>query len=63
MKLYKGHRIAQLLQDIKQLEETLKRLSDESSPFSQADYDELAQGYMYLAVSKAKLKALQGSPA
>lgn len=63
MKLYKGQRIAQMLEDIREMEERLKRLSDESSPFSQADYDELAQGYMYLAVSKAKLKALQGSSA
>ena len=61
--MYKGHRIAQLLEDIRVLEDKLKRLSDDSSPFSQEAYDELSHGYMYLAVSKAKLKALQGSPA
>lgn len=61
--MYRGHRIAQLLEDIRELEDKLKRLSDDSSPFSQEAYTELSQGYMYLAVSKAKLKALQGSPA
>lgn len=61
--MYKGHRIAQLLEDIRELEDKLKRLSDDSNPYSQEAYDELSHGYMYLAVSKAKLKALQGSPA
>ena len=63
MKVYRGHRIAQLLKDIEELEERLRRLSHDANPFSQDSYEEVAQGYMYLAISKAKLKALQGSPA
>ncbi len=63
MKVYRGNRIAQLLKDIEALENRLKKLSDDSNPYSQEAYDEVAQGYMYLAISKAKLKSLQGSPA
>jgi hypothetical protein len=63
MKVYRGHRIAQLLKDIEELENRLKKLSHDANPFSKDSYDEVAQGYMYLAISKAKLKALQGSPA
>jgi len=59
---YKGERIADLLEIIKEMEQRLKLLTVDTdhNPFSLAQYEELAQGYTSLALAKAKLSALQG---
>jgi hypothetical protein len=54
MLMYKGERIADLLDRIDLLEKTLQTMHSVGS------YDELAQGYATLAIAKAKLKSLQG---
>jgi hypothetical protein len=59
---YKGERIADLLEIIKEMEQRLKLLTVDTdhNPFSLAQYEEVAQGYTSLALAKAKLSALQG---
>ena len=57
---YKGERIADLLEIIAQMEKRLKIITSNHDPFSYAQYEELAQGYTSLALTKAKLTALQG---
>jgi len=58
---YKGEYIAELLEIIKDMEDRLKSLAQDRSEFySQAQYEEVAQGYTSLALAKAKLLALQG---
>jgi hypothetical protein len=59
---YKGERIADLLEIIKEMEQRLRLLTADTdhNPFSQAQYEELAQGYTSLALAKAKLSALKG---
>ena len=56
---YKGQRISELLELIKEMEGRLKLLTADSDPFSLAQYEEVAQGYTSLALAKAKLTALQ----
>jgi hypothetical protein len=58
---YKGERITELLNLIKEMEDRLKGLTrDHSDFYSQAQYEEVAHGYTSLALAKAKLLALQG---
>jgi hypothetical protein len=57
---YKGERIADLLEIIKEMEQRLRLLTADANPFSYAQYEEVAQGYTSLALAKAKLSALQG---
>jgi hypothetical protein len=59
---YKGERIADLLEIIKEMEQRLRLLTADTdhNPFSLAQYEEVAQGYTSLALAKAKLTALQG---
>ena len=59
---YKGERIADLLEIIKEMEQRLRLLTADTdhNPFSLAQYEEVAQGYTSLALAKAKLSALQG---
>jgi hypothetical protein len=63
-KYYKGQRIADLLEIIKEIESRLKLLTADTdpihNPFSYAQYEEVAQGYTSHALAKAKLSALQG---
>jgi hypothetical protein len=56
---YKGQRISELLELVTEMEGRLKLLTADSSPFSLAQYEEVAQGYTSLALAKAKLTALQ----
>ena len=56
---YKGERIAELLQIINEMEQRLRLLTQDTDPFSLAQYEEVAQGYTSLALAKAKLTALQ----
>jgi len=55
---YRGERIEELLEIIKEMENRLNAI--EADPFSQAQHTELAQGYTTLALAKAKLTSLQG---
>jgi hypothetical protein len=55
---YKGQRIAELLELIAQIEVRLNNLT-RGEDFSQAQFEEVAQGYTSLALAKAKLTALQ----
>ena len=63
---YKGQRISELLETIKEMEGRLKDLTNREEtdpfeqPFSLAQFNEVAQGYTSLALAKAKLTALQG---
>jgi hypothetical protein len=57
---YKGQRISDLLEIIKEIEGRLRLLTADADPFSMAQYEEVAQGYSTLAIAKAKLTALQG---
>jgi hypothetical protein len=59
---YRGERISKLLAIIGEMEQRLRLLTTEgdAQPYSQAQYEEVAQGYTSLALAKAKLKALQG---
>jgi hypothetical protein len=57
---YKGERITDLLEIIKEMEQRLRLLTTTSDPFSMSQYEEVAQGYTSLALAKAKLSALQG---
>jgi hypothetical protein len=58
--MYKGQRITELLEMIKEIEERLRHITADADPFSMAQYEELAHGYTSLAIAKAKLTALQG---
>jgi hypothetical protein len=55
---YKGQRIDELLEIIKEMENRLKAIS--TDPFSMSQHEELAQGYSTLIIAKAKLTAIQG---
>jgi hypothetical protein len=57
---YKGERIADLLEIIAEMEQRLRLITADHSPYSHAQYEEVAQGYTSLALAKAKLMALQG---
>jgi hypothetical protein len=58
---YKGQRISELLEIIAEMEARLIGLTKDHSDFySQAMFEEVANGYTSLAIAKAKLTALQG---
>ena len=59
-KFYKGERISELLEIIAEMEARLKSLTNDTDPFSLAQYEVVAHGYTSLALAKAKLTALQG---
>lgn len=59
-KHYKGERISELLEIIAEMEARLKLLTNDTDPFSLAQYEAVAHGYTSLALAKAKLTALQG---
>ena len=56
---YKGQRISELLEIIKEMEQRLRLITADADPFSLAQYEEVAQGYTSLALAKAKLTALK----
>lgn len=60
MELYKGERVADLLQEIERLEGILLKHNKDIDPFSMARYEEYCHAYSVLAIAKAKLKAIQG---
>lgn len=60
MELYKGERVADLLQEIERLERILLEHNKDVDPFSMARYEEYCHAYSVLAIAKAKLKAIRG---
>lgn len=60
MELYKGERIADLLQEIDRLEKTLMQHNKDVDPFSMARYEEYCHAYSVLTIAKAKLRAIKG---
>jgi predicted S18 family serine protease len=60
MEYYKGQRVDELLEIIKEMENRLKLLTVGIDPFSLARYEEVAHGYANLALAKAKLSSLKG---
>lgn len=60
MELYKGERVADLLQEIERLERILLEHNKDVDPFSMARYEEYCHAYSVLTIAKAKLKAIKG---
>jgi len=63
MEIYKGERVADLLQEIDRLEKILIKHNKDIDPFSMARYEEYCHAYSVLAIAKAKLKAIRGEKA
>lgn len=60
MELYKGERVADLLQEIERLERILLEHNKDVDPFSMARYEEYCHAFSVLTIAKAKLKAIRG---
>lgn len=60
MELYKGERVADLLQEIERLERILLEHNKDVDPFSMARYEEYCHAFSVLTIAKAKLKAIKG---
>lgn len=56
---YKGQNIAEMLESIEAMETRLRIISADTDPFSLAQFEELSHGYATLAITKARLTALQ----
>jgi hypothetical protein len=56
---YKGQNIAEMLENIAAMETRLRLISADTDPFSLAQFEELSHGYATLAITKARLTALQ----
>lgn len=60
MEIYKGERVADLLQEIDRLEKILIQHNKDIDPFSMARYEEYCHAYSVLTIAKAKLRAIKG---